>query len=510
MMRQNLSAILILVCSLSYAQVGINNEQPNTTLDITSKKGINDKDGILIPRITKSELNAKAANTYTATQNSAMVYVTDIAAGTNTTSSAQTTKIVEPGFYYFKDTEWLPIGSSSPWLVQNSTTSATKDSQNIYHTNKVSIGDNLSTTSRDEELFVLGNSRFQTKNDGPVGADDKQTYYYANRDQFYVANVNRDASGNDQSRADMVLDNNGNSTNTSNFRTARLELSAGSKITGSNRFGGYAINSSDDVFSNGLGTHTFTTWLPTSRENSIVAIDEKGLKIGYSKNLIDDNVGINGLGEILFPPDPSWELNATTYYLPKVSPTAGQVLMFDQVVNPGNGIEPYTTTKWGNLSPGTIASFYNQNGTITNQRIVDVTDSNMVTYKRIGTINATDVPLLSANGSMQTMALRLDSDERLKENIKSIDGELALKLKPITYTWNAKGKEKGGNNKLQYGFIAQEVEKIMPDAVFTDKEGYKSVNYLEFIPVLTQKIKDQDETIKKLLERVEKLEAIAK
>lgn len=506
-MKHNLSAILLLVCSLSYAQVGINNEQPNTTLDITAKKGTTDKDGILIPRVTKSELNAKAANTYSSTQNSVMVFVTDIAAGTSSTSSAQTTKIVEPGFYYFKDTEWLPIGSSSPWLVQNSTTTATKDSQNIYHTNKVSIGDNLSTTSRDEELFVLGNSRFQTKNDGPVGADDKQTYYYANRDQFYVANVNRDATGNDQSRADMVLDNNGNSPNTSNFRTARLELSAGSKITGSNRFGGYAINPSDDVFSNGLGTHTFTTWLPTTNENSVVAIDEKGLKIGYSKNLIDDNVGINGLGEILFPPDPSWELNATTYYLPKTSPTTGQVLMFDQVVNPGTGIEPYTTTKWETPVSNSTTNIYTNDGSIGTNRVVSLTSAtNTLTFTRTATPGATDTPVISTNGSIQTIALRLDSDARLKENIKPIDGNLALQLKPVTYTWNKAGKDKGGNDKIQYGFIAQEVEKAIPDAVFTDKDGYKSVNYIEVIPVLTQKIKDQDQIIKELIKRVEKLE----
>ncbi|WP_407404839.1 tail fiber domain-containing protein [Chryseobacterium sp.] len=507
MMRQNLSAILILVCSLSYAQVGINNEQPNTTLDITSKKGINDKDGILIPRITKSELNAKAANTYTATQNSAMVYVTDIAAGTNTTSSAQTTKIVEPGFYYFKDTEWLPIGSSSPWLVQNSTASATKDSENIYRNNKVSIGDNLSTTTRDEELYVHGNSRFQTKNDGLVGLNNKQTILDLSRDELSMRNINRSPANEINSESYIAIDNNGNSPATPNYGTPKTIISAGSTIAGANRYAEYLIDPSDNKFNDGMGAHTFTTWLP-DRTNSIVAIDEKGIKLGYINNL--NGTFVSSLGSAVNPSEPNWTRKISAYYLPKVSPTAGQVLMFDQVVNPGNGIEPYTTTKWGNLSPGTIASFYNQNGTITNQRIVDVTDSNMVTYKRIGTINATDVPLLSANGSMQTMALRLDSDERLKENIKSIDGELALKLKPITYTWNAKGKEKGGNNKLQYGFIAQEVEKIMPDAVFTDKEGYKSVNYLEFIPVLTQKIKDQDETIKKLLERVEKLEAIAK
>ena len=53
------------------------------------------------------------------------------------------------------------------------------------------------------------------------------------------------------------------------------------------------------------------------------------------------------------------------------------------------------------------------------------------------------------------------SDVGLKENIKTIDSGLSIvnKLNPVTFDW--KNKKKGSNS----GFIAQEVEKLLPNDV---------------------------------------------
>ena len=158
-------------------------------------------------------------------------------------------------------------------------------------------------------------------------------------------------------------------------------------------------------------------------------------------------------------------------------------------------------------------NIYTTNGTIIGDRTVTLSGTNnKLKFTRTPTpaTGTSDYPVMEVDGSVQTFALRLDSDARLKENIKPINGDLALSLNPVTYNWNKAGKDKGGNNLLQYGFIAQEVEKVMPDAVYTDKDGYKSVNYIEVIPVLAQKIKDQDAIINKLIKRVEELEANTK
>jgi hypothetical protein len=49
------------------------------------------------------------------------------------------------------------------------------------------------------------------------------------------------------------------------------------------------------------------------------------------------------------------------------------------------------------------------------------------------------------------------------------------------------------DGSFHYGVIAQEVEEIFPHMVSTDDQGMKSVAYNEFIPLLIEKVKEQDE-----------------
>lgn len=65
------------------------------------------------------------------------------------------------------------------------------------------------------------------------------------------------------------------------------------------------------------------------------------------------------------------------------------------------------------------------------------------------------------------------SDSRLKENIKTIEWGLndILKLRPVKYNW----KEDKINQGVQFGFIAQEVKEIMPEAI---KEFGDEIKYL--------------------------------
>jgi len=55
------------------------------------------------------------------------------------------------------------------------------------------------------------------------------------------------------------------------------------------------------------------------------------------------------------------------------------------------------------------------------------------------------------------------SDARLKDNIEPLTGALAklLELNPVSYSWNYK------NNEPTVGFIAQEVQKVLPNSVVT-------------------------------------------
>ena len=61
------------------------------------------------------------------------------------------------------------------------------------------------------------------------------------------------------------------------------------------------------------------------------------------------------------------------------------------------------------------------------------------------------------------------------------------------------------------GFIAQEVEKVVPELVFTNPEdGYKGVNYDEMTAVLVEAIKEQQKVIEQLKAEVEELKSKVK
>lgn len=84
------------------------------------------------------------------------------------------------------------------------------------------------------------------------------------------------------------------------------------------------------------------------------------------------------------------------------------------------------------------------------------------------------------------------SDNSLKINIQDISLSIAnelLEVIPKQYTF-----KKDIDKKLHYGFIAQELEKILPtlvEEINTPIHGkIKSVNYNEIIPLLLVKIKD--------------------
>lgn len=129
------------------------------------------------------------------------------------------------------------------------------------------------------------------------------------------------------------------------------------------------------------------------------------------------------------------------------------------------------------------------------------------------------------------------SDKKLKENIQPLTGALTIidDLNPKTYNmrWNEDKYKKVGFSKTpQLGFIAQEIEAVLPNLVKTGKiplnnhkytkeeiaknpdlatkrsdyEEIKSVNYIQMIPLLTQAIKEQQEQIRELQTKISQLE----
>lgn len=85
------------------------------------------------------------------------------------------------------------------------------------------------------------------------------------------------------------------------------------------------------------------------------------------------------------------------------------------------------------------------------------------------------------------------SDERVKDNVQPITNALE-KLEQITgvsFDW----KPESGHHGHDYGVIAQEIEKILPEVVATRDSGYKAVKYEKIIPLLIEAIKELSKKI---------------
>ena len=102
------------------------------------------------------------------------------------------------------------------------------------------------------------------------------------------------------------------------------------------------------------------------------------------------------------------------------------------------------------------------------------------------------------SGTVDATAFNVTSDRRLKTDIKPLSNSLEsiMKLNPVSY------KKKATLSSTDYsikenGFIAQELQKVMPILVQEGADATKilTVNYISIIPVLTKAIQEQQKQI---------------
>lgn len=132
----------------------------------------------------------------------------------------------------------------------------------------------------------------------------------------------------------------------------------------------------------------------------------------------------------------------------------------------------------------------------------------------------------STFNSIQVADIYNYSDQRAKTNIKTLDSGLntILNLRPVSYNWKKDDKTANSvsvaseestpnsfgpnaGDKRQYGFLAQEVEKVLPDAVATDDKGNKLINYTAIIPHLVQSIQELQAVVARQATEIENLSA---
>ena len=117
---------------------------------------------------------------------------------------------------------------------------------------------------------------------------------------------------------------------------------------------------------------------------------------------------------------------------------------------------------------------------------------------------------IAANGDFYTNdgTVHNLSDERLKDSVETLYDCLnpLLNLRPVTFDYNGKGQVRTDMGQ-QVGFIAQEVEKILPNIVSKDTRSeednddlveYKSIAQGKLIPYLVGAIQSLEQRIKEL------------
>ena len=99
------------------------------------------------------------------------------------------------------------------------------------------------------------------------------------------------------------------------------------------------------------------------------------------------------------------------------------------------------------------------------------------------------------DGTMQAYNVYIRSDKAYKENIKKIESATDKVNQINGYTYNIKDS----NDKTRtVGVIAQEVEKILPEAVTMNDEGKRQVNYNGLIALLVNSVNELTARVKEL------------
>ena len=98
---------------------------------------------------------------------------------------------------------------------------------------------------------------------------------------------------------------------------------------------------------------------------------------------------------------------------------------------------------------------------------------------------------LYVNGSIYNT-----SDKNHKEQIEPISNskiEKLFDLEPVEYKFQSDNKK-----KKHYGLIAQDVEDVYPELINDSNLGFKTLNYMELIPLLLSKMKNMQKEIDEL------------
>ena len=101
-------------------------------------------------------------------------------------------------------------------------------------------------------------------------------------------------------------------------------------------------------------------------------------------------------------------------------------------------------------------------------------------------------------GSLTATDFILSSDKRLKDNIKKLD-TVGLDIEYKSFIFKSEPDQE------RFGVIAQELEKVAPELVREDANGFKAVSYTDLLVREVNALKQANNDLEARLERLENL-----
>ncbi len=482
----------------SSGRIGIANNAPSEKLDVTGNVKLS---GALMPG---NQPGAAGAFLTSTGANSAPVWNTMSASApiSLTGGVIAITQANTSANGYLSSTDWNTFnnkaGTTNTWLTTGNT-SATLGT-NFLGTTDATSSLRFRTNNTQRVLFdsagnvAIGYAPIQTAgvniekllvDAGSTAANPTQSINvitgrgYLN--SYLQLNIQNKSAGTAASSDVVATADNGDET------TNYIDMGINSSGNTSNYFG-----ASNDAYLYNMGQDLL---IGTGTAGKVLAFLTGGGNPSTNERMRIDATGRVGIGE----PSPAQKLDVagnisvdSSLYIDALQANTGSskpALVFGSYAS-GESISSKRTAGTNQYGIDFYTSFLN--------RMTITTGGNV----GIGTI--TPGSKLTVAGQVTATGFVTSSDRRLKTHIKDLNYGLkeVLSLQPVSYNW-----KKTPNTDKQIGLIAQDVRKLVPEAVVGDEAKEKlAVNYTELIPVLINAIKEQQKQIEELKQKVEKLQ----
>ena len=458
-----LSVLTYTVRAQNSVGIGTNTPNPNAVLHLVPGEA---SQGLLIPGLsTAQRTEVSFTSQLSSAENGLLVYDTD-----------------DSGFYHWADTVWAPLASGLVGGALSGPLSNLTLNPEVVATENIVEGAITSS--------AIGDNTIETRDIASPGANkvlistDAGTVFWENLNLFETVSLSQGfvyvgSTSNEPTEVDMRGQGN-------------VLIGNGTTAT--------AVNIGGDISLNSAGVARI-------RNGRIIDNDineAAGIAVSKLQNIPAGSIIFGDAAEVatVGPLSGDATINANGELVLSNSAVARANLGLDQnnVNITGGVIGGVTVSGIGsgltNLNADNMAT-----GTLNADRLPDVTGAD-VAYGNSAQNNPITSITVDTKGRVTAASVGTASDQRLKRDWTPLTGSLAQlqRIQPYTYFW------KEGDDQLQMGVMAQEVEKVYPDLISTRKDGYKTVNYTGLIPPVLNALQEQQQQIEALQEQLAKQE----